>query len=440
MTASVSVRSMANVEEHIRPIIDVKISFWLSEKPSTALFENVKSFIVSRAKKSIFHCASDTSSTQAGITILLRTANFKAKGTVANTLRTHFKTKSTVIRICVDYCNDIEKASLGKSAECPSIERTDAARPSCQQDKSIRERKDIGSSCASKNGSVASKVNLESQDIGSGVSQSIGSGAHSQSIMQAVKILFRLESCKADMPAEALLQLIQSKASEAVIDVTITEESGLGVKIQCVWKNPMYPGTVRRNITDALPAESLGQKIQIYAIETETVRVAYNNTPLHTAGRRWLQFSLDKCAANDMTLSELASRLRVSAVDEQKRYLTCITRKQFKADCLRKLLLIINLADAVAKKCSDSHAHGPSTNAPPAASTPCLVFSSEAGAAASCVVPTDRGLAPNSSDAASAGMIMTSLILTPRCRADSCAGLVFGQNLSRSPKTKKAVQ
>ena len=443
MTASVSVRSMATFEAHIRPIIDVKISFLLSEKPSAALVEDVRSFIVSRAEKSIFHCASDTSSTQAGITILLRTAHFKAKGTVASTLRTHFKTELTVTKIIVDDCNDIEKASLGKSAECPSIERTDAARPSCQQDKSIRERKDIGS-CASKNGSVASQVNLESQDIGSGVSQSIGSGAHSQSIMaQAVKISFRLESCKADMPAEALLQLIQMKASEAVIDVTSTEESGLGVKIQCVWKNPMYPGTVRRHITDALPAAGGGQKIQIHAIDTGTVRVAYNNTPLHTAGRRWLQFSLDKCAAYDMTLSELASGLRVSAVDEQKRYLTCITRKQFKADGLRKLLLIINLADAIAKKCSDSHAHGPSTNAPPAASTPCrtLVFSPEAGTAASCAVPTDRGLAPNSSDAASAGMIMTSLILTPRCRADSCAGLVFGQNLPRSrPKTKKAVQ
>jgi hypothetical protein len=150
-----------------------------------------------------------------------------------------------------------------------------------------------------------------------------------------------------------------------------------------------------------------------------------------------------------MTWLELASGLRDSAVDEQKRYLTCITRKQFKADGLRKLLLIINLADAVAKKCSDSHAHGPSesesANAPPAASTTrrSLAFSPAAGAAAaaSCAVPTDRSLVPYSTDVASEGMIMTSLVVTPRCRADSCAGLVFGQNRPRSrPVGKKAVE
>jgi hypothetical protein len=179
----------------------------------------------------------------------------------------------------------------------------------------------------------------------------------------------------------------------------------------------MHPNTVRRHIQDALPAAG-GGKIQIHTIDTGTVRAAYNNTPLHTAGRRWLLFSLENCAAYEMTLSELASGLRATAVDEQKRYLACITRKQFKADGLRKLLLIINLADAVAKRCSDSHAHGPSTKAqidpssiqqaragtgsvpapmpaaPPAASSaskPCrsLVFSPEAGAVASCAVSTD---------------------------------------------------
>ena len=434
MTASESVRSMATDEAHNRKIIDVKISFWFSEKPSAALLEDVKSFIIPRAQKSIFHYASDTS-TQAGITILLRTETYKSKGVVASTLRSRYKSQTENVTIIVDHCNEIEKASLGK-IECPSIERTDAARPSCLQDISIRERNDIGS-CASKNGSVASQVNLKSQDIGRGVSQSIGSSALSKSIIaNAVKISFRLESFKADMPAEALLQSIQTKASEAVIDVTSTGESGIEVKIQCVWKNNMYPNTVRRLIIEVCPKS---KNIIINTIDKETVRAAYNNTPLHNAGRRWLQFSLDKCAAYDMTLSELASGLRVSAVDEQKRYLDCITRKEFKADALRKLLLIINLSDAISKKCSDSHAHGPSTNAPPAASTPCrtLVFSPEAGAAASCAVPTNRGLVPNSSDAASAGMIMTSLILTPRCRADSCAGLVFGQNLPRCRMVRK---
>jgi hypothetical protein len=139
------------------------------------------------------------------MTILLRTVHYTAKGTVASTLRTHFKTEISnrfVSKIIVVDCNDIEKESLGKS-ERPSIERT-AANPSCQQDKSIQERKDIGS-CASKNGSVASQVILESQDIGSGVSQSIGSGAQSQSIMaRAVMISFCLESWKADMPAARL--------------------------------------------------------------------------------------------------------------------------------------------------------------------------------------------------------------------------------------------
>lgn len=460
MTASVSVRSMATVEAHNRSFIDVKISFWLSEKPSAALVENVRCFITPRGTKSIIFLANDIS-TQAGITILLRTVHFKAKKTVASTLRAHFKPEKetafqAVSKISVDDCNDIEKGSLGKS-ECPSIERTDKARPSCQQDKSIRESKDIGS--ASKNVSVASQVILEtveSQDIGSGVSQSIGSGAQSQSIIaRAVKISFRLESWKADMPAEALLQFIRMTASEAVIDVTSTEESGLGVQIQCVWKNPMYPTSIRRHINDALPVEG-GRRIQILTIDTLTVRASYNNTPLHTEGRRWLQFSLDKCAAYDMTLSELASGLRASAVDEQKRYLACITRKHFKADGLRKLLLIINLADAVARKCGDSYANGPSNKAqidpssiqqarPVTESVPAsmpsalpatssasnprrsLMYGTEAGAAASCAVPTDRGSAPNSTDAASEGMtwIMPLLILTPRCRADSCAGFVF---------------
>ena len=465
---------MATVGEHKPKSIDVKISFLFSEKPSAALFENVRSFIASRAQKSIFLCASDIS-TQADITILLRTVHYRAKGTVASTLRAHFKTEISnllVSKIIVVDCNDIEKESLGKS-ECPSIEKTDAASPSCQQDTSIREGKDIGS-CASKNGSVASQVILESQDIGSGVSQSIGSGAQSQSIMaRAVMISFRLESWKADMPAEALLQLIRLKASEAVIDVTNTEENGLGVKIKCVWKNPMYPTTVRRHIQDALPAAG-GGKIQIHTIDTGTVRAAYNNTPLHTAGRRWLQYSLENCAAYEMTLSELASGLRASAVDEQERYLACITRNHFKADGLRKLLLITNLADAIAKRCSDSHAHGPSTKAqidqssiqqaragtesvpvpmpasgaPPATSSASnfrrsLVFSSEAGAVASeaCAVSTGRGSALVSMDAASAGMIMTSLILMPRCRADSCEGFIFGQNVPRNCLVrKKAVQ
>lgn len=460
MTASVSVRSMATVEAHNRLFIDVKISFWLSEKPSAALVENVRCFITPRGTKSIIFLANDIS-TQAGITILLRTVHFKAKKTVASTLRAHFKPEKetafqAVSKISVDDCNDNEKGSLGKS-ECPSIERTEKARPSCQQDKSIRESKDIGS--ASKNVSVASQVILEtveSQDIGSGVSQSIGSGAQSQSIIaRAVKISFRLESWKADMPAEALLQFIRMTASEAVIDVTSTEESGLGVQIQCVWKNPMYPTSIRRHINDALPVEG-GRRIQILTIDTLTVRASYNNTPLHTEGRRWLQFSLDKCAAYDMTLSELASGLRASAVDEQKRYLACITRKHFKADGLRKLLLIINLADAVARKCGDSYANGPSNKAqidpssiqqarPVTESVPAsmpsalpatssasnprrsLMYGTEAGAAASCAVPTDRGSAPNSTDAASEGMtwIMPLLILTPRCRADSCAGFVF---------------
>jgi hypothetical protein len=197
-------------------------------------------------------------------------------------------------------------------------------------------------------------------------------------------------------------------------------------------------------------------KIQIHTIDTVTVSAAYNNTPLHTEGRRWLHFSLDKCAAYDMTLSELASGLRASAVDQQKRYLACTTRKHFKADGLRKLLLIINLADALARKCGDSYANGPSNKAqidpssiqqarPVTESVPAsmpsalpatssasqprrtLLYGTEAGAAAPCAVPTDRGSAPNSTDAASEGMtrIMTSLILTPRCRADSCAGFVF---------------
>ena len=90
MTASVSVRSMATVEAHNRLFIDVKISFWLSEKPSAALVENVRCFITPRGTKSIIFLANDIS-TQAGITILLRTVHFKAKKTVASTLRKHFK-------------------------------------------------------------------------------------------------------------------------------------------------------------------------------------------------------------------------------------------------------------------------------------------------------------------------------------------------------------
>ncbi len=89
MTASVLVRSMATVEAHKRPIIDVKISFSLSEKQSAALYENVRSFITLRGKTFIFLCASDIL-TQAGITILLLTVHFRAKGTVV-----HFRAKGT---------------------------------------------------------------------------------------------------------------------------------------------------------------------------------------------------------------------------------------------------------------------------------------------------------------------------------------------------------
>jgi hypothetical protein len=109
----------------------------------------------------------------------------------------------------------------------------------------------------------------------------------------------------------------------------------------------------------------------------------------------------------------------------------------------------------------DPHAHGPLTKAqidlssikearagtesapapmpgasPSSASKPrrTLVFSTEAGAAPSCAVPTNQGSAPVSMNAASAGMIMTSLILTPRCRADSCAGFVFkAESSKKSP-------
>ncbi len=110
---------MATVEAHKRPIIDVKISFSLSEKPSADLYENVRSFITRRGTKSIFPCASDIS-TQAGITILLRTVNFQVKGTVASTLRNHFSndlSSGLVSEISVVDCNDFEKESLDKSED-----------------------------------------------------------------------------------------------------------------------------------------------------------------------------------------------------------------------------------------------------------------------------------------------------------------------------------
>ena len=450
MTASVSVRSMATVKAHKRAAIDVKISFSFKSKPSYALYESVRSFITPRSTKSIFPCASDIS-TAAGLAILWRTELFQSKASAVSTLRKHFKQEESISEIRVEDCNDIEKESLEKS-ECNSMERTDVARPSCRQDNSI---KDIGI-CASQNGSVASQVILENQDIGSGDSQSSGSVAQSQISMAHVSnvISFRLESWKAEMPAEDLLLFIRQKASEAVIDVQSTEKGHLDIKIKCVWKSSMHSNTIRRHIHATLPTQSRKLKIFIHTMDRETVGSAYVNMPVQTEGsKRWLQYSLDKCAAYEMTLSELASRIRASAVDEEKRLLACITRKHYKADCQRKLVLIINLADAVARNCSDSHAYGPSTKAqidpsgiqearaetesvpasvpgaPPATSSPpptrrCLGFSSDAGAAASCAAPIDRDSAPNSTDAASAGMIMTSLIPMPRCRADLCAGFI----------------
>ena len=450
MTASVSVRSMATVKAHKRAAIDVKISFSFKSKPSYALYESVRSFITPRSTKSIFPCASDIS-TAAGLAILWRTELFQSKASAVSTLRKHFKQEESISEIRVEDCNDIEKESLEKS-ECNSMERTDVARPSCRQDNSI---KDIGI-CASQNGSVASQVILENQDIGSGDSQSSGSVAQTQISMAHVSnvISFRLESWKAETPAEDLLLFIRQKASEAVIDVTSTEEGHLDIKIKCVWKSSMHSNTIRRHIHATLPTQSRKLKIFIHTMDRETVGSAYVNMPVQTEGsKRWLQYSLDKCAAYEMTLSELASRIRASAVDEEKRLLACITRKHYKADCQRKLLLLINLADAVARNCSDSHAYGPSTKAqidpsgiqearaetesvpasvpgaPPATSSPpptrrCLGFSSDAGAAASCAAPIDRDSAPNSTDAASAGMIMTSLIPMPRCRADLCAGFI----------------
>ena len=437
---------MATIQAHRRPSIDVKISVSFA---SAALYEDLKSFITARGTQSIFLCASDIA-TQAGLTILLRTECFKSKGTVASTLRNRYKSKDG-IAFDVEICNEIEKESLEKS-EYHSMARTDATRPSCQQDNSI---KDIGI-CASQNGSVPSQVILENQDIGSGDSQSSGSVAQSQISMAHVSnvISFRLASWKAEMPAEDLLLFIRQKASEAVIDVTSTEEGHLDIKIKCVWKSSMHSTTIRRHIQATLPSQYRKLKIFIHTMDRQTVRSAYVNMPVQTEGsKRWLQYSLDKCAAYEMTLSELASRIRASAVDEEKRLLACITRKHYKADCQRKLLLIINLADAVARNCSDSHAYGPSTKAqidpsgiqearaetesvpasvpgaPPATSSPpptrrCLGFSSDAGAAASCAAPIDRDSAPNSTDAASAGMIMTSLIPMPRCRADLCAGFI----------------
>ena len=445
MTASVSVRSMATVKAHKRAAIDVKISFSFKSKPSYALYESVRSFITPRSTKSIFPCASDIS-TAAGLAILWRTELFQSKASAVSTLRKHFKQEESISEIRVEDCNDIEKESLEKS-ECNSMERTDVARPSCRQDNSI---KDIGI-CASQNGSVASQVILENQDIGSGDSQSSGSVAQSMAHVSNL-ILFRLESWKAETPAEDLLLFIRQKASEAVIDVTSTEEGHLDINIKCVWKSSMHSTTIRRHIQATLPSQY--RKLKIHTMDRQTVRSAYVNMPVQTEGsKRWLQYSLDKCAAYEMTLSEMASRIRASAVDEEKRLLACITRKHYKADCQRKLLLIINLADAVARKCSDSHAYGPSTKAqidpsgiqearaetesvpasvpgaPPATSSPpptrrCLGFSSDAGAAASCAAPIDRDSAPNSTDAASAGMIMTSLIPMPRCRADLCAGFI----------------
>jgi hypothetical protein len=55
----------------------------------------VRCFITPRGTKSIIFLANDIS-TQAGITILLRTVHFKAKKTVASTLRKHFKPEKAV--------------------------------------------------------------------------------------------------------------------------------------------------------------------------------------------------------------------------------------------------------------------------------------------------------------------------------------------------------
>ena len=141
---------------------------------------------------------------------------------------------------------------------------------------------------------------------------------------------------------DELVEWFHDKAKEGIIDA-IQSEDECSLKCAFLWKTPMYPSTIKRQVKflvepfQNIACKALGKDVKISAASLQELTDP-SIAVLPTAGTRWLQ--LLKGTMNGLPLAEVVERYGVNIEGMQRALVECgMKREDFKNFSVESLVL-----------------------------------------------------------------------------------------------------
>ena len=137
------------------------------------------------------------------------------------------------------------------------------------------------------------------------------------------------------------MEWVHDKAKEGIIDA-IQSEDECSLKCAFLWKTPMYPSTIKRQVKflvepfQNIACKALGKDVKISAASLQELTDP-SIAVLPTAGTRWLQ--LLKGTMNGLPLAEVVERYGVSIQAMERALRECVKREEFKSASVESLVL-----------------------------------------------------------------------------------------------------